>query len=199
MLKVPADDGPVTSQKWVDFSAVIYRILDSKSHADLEGVLRDALQAYIPHEALIAAWGNFRLGVIHYDFLATNPELHAEGVEAGPLAPGLAMFFQQWVSLGRKPMRVGADLLKDFWLTRPSPAWGVWIRFFCMAFKIDGGVTIAFMHFSAGRMRNHQTLTQRRESSCRFSMRRCVSLSYRHGWPLPRFPCPLRLSRRLMA
>jgi transcriptional regulator EpsA len=115
MLKVPADDGPVTSQKWVDFSAVIYRILDSKSHADLEGVLRDALQAYIPHEALIAAWGNFRLGVIHYDFLATNPELHAEGVEAGPLAPGLAMFFQQWVSLGRKPMRVGADLLKDFW------------------------------------------------------------------------------------
>ena len=115
MLKVPADDGPVASQKWEDFSAVIHKILDSKSHADLGALLRDPLQTYIPHEVLIAAWGNFRLGVIHYDFLAIDPEVHAEGMEAGSLAPGLVMLFQQWVVLGRKPMRVGVELLKDLW------------------------------------------------------------------------------------
>jgi transcriptional regulator EpsA len=113
MLKAPTDGSPAAFQKWADFSAVIHKILDSKSHADLGALLRDPLQTYIPHEVLIAAWGNFHLGVIHYDFLATDPEAHAEGIEAGALAPVLAMLFQQWVVMGRKPMRVGVELLKE--------------------------------------------------------------------------------------
>jgi transcriptional regulator EpsA len=115
MFKVPSEDGPVASQDWSHFSSLVHKILDAKSHADLGVLVRDELQHYIHHGVLIAAWGNFRLGVIHYDLLATDPELYAEGVEAGALAPSLVMLFQQWVVMGRKPLRIGADVVADAW------------------------------------------------------------------------------------
>jgi transcriptional regulator EpsA len=115
MFKVPSEDDPGVAQDWGHFSSLVNKILDAKSHADLGALVRDGLQHHIQHDVLIAAWGNFRLGVIHYDLLATDPELHAEGVEAGSMAPSLAMLFQQWMVMGRKPMRVSAGVLAGFW------------------------------------------------------------------------------------
>ena len=126
-FREPREGGLSDTQDWWHLSSLSHKILDAKSHADLGALVGHELQRFVQHEALVVIWGNFRLGVLHYDLLTTVPELHAEGVEGAGMTPEFGMLFQQWLAMGRKPLRLDARGLSVAWthsgLADPAARW----------------------------------------------------------------------------
>lgn len=100
---------------WPSFSDVAHRILAVRSAEDFAAVARGDLQFAIRHDVLIAAWGDFRLGALHYDLLATDPGIEGHNVAAGGIAPILSQLFAGWVANGRQPLRMDVSEFSDAW------------------------------------------------------------------------------------
>lgn len=115
MCNVSDENGQNDEFGCCSFSALAHKILDARSQADLESVLRVGLQRYVSHDALIFIYGNFRLGVLHYDLLSGLDDSHGEGLEAGELTPEFVILFEQWIAKGRRPLRLDAE--------RPAVSW----------------------------------------------------------------------------
>ena len=60
---------------------------------------------------MIAAWGDFRLGVIHYDVVSAIDGVRSESAMAESIAPLLIGLFNRWVGQDRSPfsLNVGHD------------------------------------------------------------------------------------------
>lgn len=56
---------------------------------------------------MIAAWGDFGLGLIHHDIVSVLPGVRTEHSEADTLAPLLSGLFNRWVDLGKAPYVIG--------------------------------------------------------------------------------------------
>lgn len=117
MLRELYVDGPSVPWGLGSFADVVHRVLDVRSDADLGALVRGTLQKYIGHDVMIAAWGDFRIGVVHYDLYSVESAI--QNVEAGPLYPVLNQLFQSWISCGRAPLALNAQGLRDAWALCP--------------------------------------------------------------------------------
>ena len=122
MLRELYVDGPSVSRGLDSFGDVVHRVLDVRSDADLGALARGALQNYIGHDVMVAAWGDFHIGLVHYDLYCVDSTIQAENVEAGPFYPVLDQLFQSWISCGRIPLVLNAQGLKDAWALCPPRA-----------------------------------------------------------------------------
>ena len=120
MLRELYVDGPLVSPGLGSFGDVVDRVLNVRSDADLGALARGALQKHIGHDVLVAAWGDFRLGVVHYDLYSVDSAIQAENVEAGPLFPVLNQLFQSWIDCGRIPLVLNLQGLRDAWALCPQ-------------------------------------------------------------------------------
>jgi transcriptional regulator EpsA len=86
-------------------------VLGVRRHIDLMHWLQGGLQRYIPHDILIAAWGDFHLGVIHYDVVSAMPGVRSENAMADSVLPLLKGLFNRWIVQDRRPfsLNVGQD------------------------------------------------------------------------------------------
>jgi transcriptional regulator EpsA len=111
MLKLTRDANPLRLDDYGSFSDLIHEVLGVRRHIDLMHWLQGGLQRYIPHEILIAAWGDFRLGVIHYDVVSAITGVRSENVMAETISPLLIGLFNRWVAQDRRPfsLNVGHD------------------------------------------------------------------------------------------
>lgn len=75
-------------------------------HIDLLNWLQGDVQHYLPHDILLAGWGDFREGSIHHDVLSSRPGVrsYAAGTEVLPFL--LGKFHDSWVAAQRKPCRL---------------------------------------------------------------------------------------------
>jgi transcriptional regulator EpsA len=80
-----------------------------RRHIDLLRWLQGDLQRFLAHEIMIAAWGDFGLGLIHYDIVSRLPGVRTESANAATLAPLLHGLFDRWVELGKAPYALGTD------------------------------------------------------------------------------------------
>jgi transcriptional regulator EpsA len=80
-----------------------------RRHVDLLRWLQGDLQRFIPHEIMIAAWGDFGMGLIHYDIISLLPGVRTEHANGDTLAPLLHGLFDRWVELGKVPYALGTD------------------------------------------------------------------------------------------
>jgi transcriptional regulator EpsA len=103
MLKLSRDDAPSNAEDFGRFSELIDEVLGVRRHIDLMHWLQGRLQLYLPHDILIAAWGDFRLGVIHYDIVSAIPEVRSESVPAATISTLLTGLFDRWISQDRRP------------------------------------------------------------------------------------------------
>jgi transcriptional regulator EpsA len=88
------------------FLRVAQESLAVKRHFQLLLWLQGDLQHFVPHEMLIAAWGDFSLGLIHYDIMSALPGARTgdlSGCDVSPLIRGL---FDRWVAQGAAPFAV---------------------------------------------------------------------------------------------
>lgn len=111
MLKLTRDASPLRLEDYGSFSDLIHEVLGVRRHIDLMHWLQGGLQRYIPHDILIAAWGDFRLGVIHYDVVSAISGVRSESVMAETISPLLIGLFKRWVAQDRSPfsLNVGHD------------------------------------------------------------------------------------------
>lgn len=82
---------------------LIHESLRVKSHFELFIWLQGRLQFFMPHEILIAAWGDFSLGLIYFDILSSVPGLRTNGFAKSDLSPLLKQLFIHW-SHNQAPM-----------------------------------------------------------------------------------------------
>ena len=111
MLLLSRDEIEPTAEDLGKFFALVHEVLGVRKHVDLMHWLQGDLQQYLPHEILIAAWGDFHRGVIHYDVVSSFPGVRSENAMAETLAPLLTGLFNRWIVQDRKPfaLNVGHD------------------------------------------------------------------------------------------
>jgi transcriptional regulator EpsA len=77
-----------------------------KRHADLLYWLQGDVQHYLPHDILLAGWGNFQEGAIQHDVLSKLPGVRSYAVGTDSLPFLLSKLYDCWVLADRKPCRL---------------------------------------------------------------------------------------------
>ena len=89
------------------YSRLISEAVSVRRHFDLLCWLQGEVQHFLPHEIMIAAWGDFGLGLIHHDIVSTLPGVRTEHSDSESLAQLLRGLFNRWVGLGKAPYAIG--------------------------------------------------------------------------------------------
>lgn len=91
------------------FWSLVHESLGIRRHIDLLRWLQGDLQRFLAHDIMIAAWGDFGLGLIHYDIVSPLPGVRTERADADTVAPLLHGLFERWIELGKAPYALGTD------------------------------------------------------------------------------------------
>ena len=99
------------------YSRLIDEALGVRRHFDLLKWLQGDVQRFLPHEIMVAAWGDFNLGLVNHDIVSALPGVRTEHSSSESLSPLLRHLFDRWVEWGKKPYAIGAGesgfLLED--------------------------------------------------------------------------------------
>lgn len=91
------------------YSRIIQEGIEVRSHSDLLNWLQGELQHYLPHEIMLATWGNFGSNSIRHDIVSPLPGVRTAQLEPARLNPLLRAFYNRWVELGRLPYASGVQ------------------------------------------------------------------------------------------
>ncbi len=88
---------------------VVQEAVDIRSHYELLQWLQGDLQSFLPHEIMIAAWGDFHLGLIRHDIVSNLPGIRTDHFSPQHLHPCLIKMFNHWISADKKTFSLAAD------------------------------------------------------------------------------------------
>lgn len=103
-----------TSSKHAKFSveslnSLVHKSLHIHSHFDLLMWLQGDIQPYIPHEVMIAAWGDFSSGAIYIDIVSTIPGVRSQPVTNKKLITLLQSLFTHWEDHWKTPFTLNMN------------------------------------------------------------------------------------------
>ena len=90
------------------YHRVVTGSVDVRSHFDVLAWLQGDMQRYLPHDILIAAWGNFQTGNIHHDIISPLAGVRSHNSNVQAVTPMLRALFDKWADFGKKPFTVNA-------------------------------------------------------------------------------------------
>ncbi|WP_153118018.1 XrtB/PEP-CTERM-associated transcriptional regulator EpsA [Rhodocyclus tenuis] len=99
----------------VDESECQLRVMAAASgirrHVDLLQWLQGDLQNFVPHDIMVAAWGDFQRGLTHFDIASPISEVRTAQAHAETLSPLLQRLFAHWSESGKLPciLELGAS------------------------------------------------------------------------------------------
>jgi transcriptional regulator EpsA len=85
---------------------LIRQALQIRSHFDLLMWLQGDVQRFLPHEIMLAGWGDFRLDLIAHDIVSAVPGVRTGRTSVQAVSPLLANLFGIWMKGGRRPFAV---------------------------------------------------------------------------------------------
>lgn len=85
---------------------VVQDAIDIRRHYELLQWLQGDIQKFLPHEIMIAAWGDFHLGLIRHDIVSNLPGIRTEHYSAEQLHEFLRSLFDHWADIGKKAYRL---------------------------------------------------------------------------------------------
>lgn len=88
---------------------VVQQSFSIRRHYELFRWLQEDLQEFLPHDILIAAWGDFSLGLISYDIVSPLPGIRTEAFDEASVAPFVTGLFLRWLESNRSPFVLNAD------------------------------------------------------------------------------------------
>ena len=97
---------PNTPEERELFLNVIQGSLSVRRHFDLLRWLQGDMQFFLPHDILLAAWGDFDSGIIYIDVISELPGMRTGPVIDVGITPFLKRLFSRWKSHGRAPFRL---------------------------------------------------------------------------------------------
>lgn len=91
------------------YSRIIQEGIGVRRHFDLLRWLQGEMQHYLPHEIMLAAWGDFDSNFIRHDIVSALPGVRTAHLEPADLSPLLRGLYNRWVELGGMPCASGID------------------------------------------------------------------------------------------
>lgn len=85
------------------YSRIIQEGIAVRRHFELLRWLQGEVQHYLPHEIMLAAWGDFDSNFIRHDIVSALPGVRTAHLEPAGLSPLLQDLYTRWVELGRMP------------------------------------------------------------------------------------------------
>lgn len=72
-------------------------------HVDFFRWLQDEVSAFLPHDVLVAVWGDFGSGRLHYDVASNVPEIRTRKIITGcDVDPLMRALYRRWLTGGEK-------------------------------------------------------------------------------------------------
>lgn len=91
---------------------VLTEVAQIHSHLDLLNWLRGSLQYFLPHDILLASWGDFQRGEIDYDVVSPLKGVRTASANAAGVATRMRDLHAHWSASGRQPFVTPADRLQ---------------------------------------------------------------------------------------
>ena len=97
---------PLSGEDSLRYAALVEQGASIARHADLLEWLQGDIQQCLPHDILLAGWGNFQEGAIQHDLVSRLPgaRSYAAGTDGLPFL--LGKFHERWLAAGRQPCRL---------------------------------------------------------------------------------------------
>lgn len=99
---------PLGSDDQNRFLEIIGESLKVRRHLDLYNWLQGDLQSFVPHQILLAAWGDLRLGVLYVDVISPLPGMRTGLVISRDISGFVRDLFNLWEANERKVTRLSA-------------------------------------------------------------------------------------------
>ena len=90
------------------YLGLVEQSLRVRRHFDLLLWLQGDVQGFLPHEIMLAGWGDFRLGMIAHDIVSALPGVRTARTTVESVSPLLSGLFERWIELGRVPYVIRA-------------------------------------------------------------------------------------------
>lgn len=94
---------PFTDDHLQRYFRIIQEGTAVRRHFDLLKWLQGEVQHYLPHEILLAAWGDFSSNNVRYDIISPLPGLRTAQLQLDRLSPLLRVSYNRWIEMGRIP------------------------------------------------------------------------------------------------
>ncbi|MEO9062624.1 MAG: XrtB/PEP-CTERM-associated transcriptional regulator EpsA [Nitrosospira sp.] len=85
------------------YARIIQEGIALRRHFDLFKWLQGEIQAYLPHEIMLAAWGDFGSSFVRYDIVSSLPGVRTAHLAPAGLLPVLRGLHKYWVEMGSMP------------------------------------------------------------------------------------------------
>jgi transcriptional regulator EpsA len=94
---------PLSSEDSARYAALVGQSAAITRHAELLAWLQGDMQQCLPHDILLAGWGNFQEGAVQHDVVSSLPgaRSYAPGTDGLPFL--LGKFHECWLAAGRQP------------------------------------------------------------------------------------------------
>lgn len=86
------------------FFGMIQESLRVRTHFEFMLWSQGNVQEFLPHDVMIAAWGDFSLGLISFDVVSPLPNIRTTQVQHAKLVPLLKRLFNYWNENGGTPL-----------------------------------------------------------------------------------------------
>lgn len=94
----------------VALSLLMYESTHIKSHLNLMLWLQGAsFQKFIAHEIMIAAWGDFSLGILYVDIISKLPGVRTGKISSSNLNALMQQLFDYWLKGSKMPTTISSD------------------------------------------------------------------------------------------
>lgn len=110
---VSNDAAQAISGDWSAFQTVLQAALVARGRQGLALWLEGGIQDFLPHHALIAAWGDFRTGDLAYDVITANPALALDALPADVMEPLVHAMHGRWLTAGQEPVSIDTRGLRS--------------------------------------------------------------------------------------
>jgi transcriptional regulator EpsA len=88
---------------------IITQAVSVKRHFDLLVWLQGDVQAHIPHDILVAGWGDFEKGPLYHDIVSDLHGVRSENIDSRALTPFLKALFNHWIEYQKRPFVITAN------------------------------------------------------------------------------------------
>jgi transcriptional regulator EpsA len=97
---------PLSGEDSARYAALVGQSTAITRHAELLAWLQGDMQQCLPHDILLAGWGNFQEGAVQHDVVSRLPgaRSYAAGTDGLPFL--LGKFYDCWLAAGRQPCKL---------------------------------------------------------------------------------------------
>jgi transcriptional regulator EpsA len=99
---------------------VLAGVAHIRTHLDLFNWLRNGIQYFMPHDILVAAWGDFQRGAIEHDIVSPLRGIRTAQANTPALVSRLQELFANWSAVNKQPYVTPAERMSGVLALQPQ-------------------------------------------------------------------------------